>query len=625
MNYWVNLSIIFIIIGFVLFIVAMLILHQRQDSKRYKRDDDRAKFKFDVLMEFIKKRMNEITNENLYSKNFTAEEFKRRKKRIQELKEALNNCNTGDIASKIYVRESLSVLLRDEYHVDENNIDWIIPFDKPNEMSAREKFETLLQLKIKEHGSKALEYLINEFNLDRERKNKPYAITEDDVNQMYKTIVGKKKLQFEDKLRVVSQILYSHYKGFGIVDEIRDMAIDGVMGGVSGSSGKIKGYKSDQDFLKRAVAKKPSNMNSAWILYKGNKKIHLSFLSFEHESELIRVTTNFYKYRRPGQLSESQPAIISDMFDESRITVFRPPLTESWAFFNRKKYDAESVELEEMYPQPNAELPIKTLKFLMKGNCSMAVTGAMGSGKTSLIMALVKYIRSTLTLRIQESDFELNLRSLYPYLNILSFQETDVVSGQAGLDYTKKTDGDVTILGEVATDPVAAWMIQISQVASKFNLFTHHAKKFSLLIDNLINSLLKTGVSKDRESAERQVVQAIDFNTHLHDDRFIERITECIPLELESEDSQSSIEMINNAKTMDEKLSIFVEMGAKYFYQKTSRRQYVARNIIEFRDGQYIAVHPISEERVKEIESNLTEEERLEFKEFIKAYWGQSA
>ena len=33
-----------------------------------------------------------------------------------------------------------------------------------------------------------------------------------------------------------------------------------------------------------------------------------------------------------------------------------------------------------------------------------------------------------------------------------------------GLDVQKKTDGGVNILGEVATDPVAAWMIQMAQV-----------------------------------------------------------------------------------------------------------------------------------------------------------------
>ena len=87
----------------------------------------------------------------------------------------------------------------------------------------------------------------------------------------------------------------------------------------------------------------------------------------------------------------------------------------------------------------------------------------------------------------------MHLRKVYPDRNILTFRETETVSGQEGLDVQKKTDGAVNILGEVATDPVAAWMIQMAQVASKFTMFTHHAKTFDNLILALRNSLLKVG------------------------------------------------------------------------------------------------------------------------------------
>lgn len=89
----------------------------------------------------------------------------------------------------------------------------------------------------------------------------------------------------------------------------------------------------------------------------------------------------------------------------------------------------------------------------------------------------------------------------------------------------------MNILGEVATDEVAAWMVQMAQVASLFTLFTHHAKTFRDLMESLRNSLLKTGVFRDERVAELQVASAIDFDVHLRRDmsgkRYIERITEC--------------------------------------------------------------------------------------------------
>ena len=66
-----------------------------------------------------------------------------------------------------------------------------------------------------------------------------------------------------------------------------------------------------------------------------------------------------------------------------------------------------------------------------------AITGQQGGGKTTLLMAMVRHIYSTLTIRAQEMAFELHLRKLYPERNILTFCETDSISGQEGLDIQK--------------------------------------------------------------------------------------------------------------------------------------------------------------------------------------------
>lgn len=77
-------------------------------------------------------------------------------------------------------------------------------------------------------------------------------------------------------------------------------------------------------------------------------------------------------------------------------------------------------------------------------------------------------------------------------------------------------------------------MIQSAQVASKFTLFTHHAKTFPDLVTALRNSMLRAGVFKNEKTAEEQVVQVLNFDIHLQKDfrgrRYIERVTECIPV-----------------------------------------------------------------------------------------------
>lgn len=170
--------------------------------------------------------------------------------------------------------------------------------------------------------------------------------------------------------------------------------------------------------------------------YKG-KTIHLSFLSFGSERELKRVCQNIYKYNYPGQLSEANGYKVNEMKDGSRVVVVRPPFSESWAFFVRK-FDIQSASLEQLIKGQNADFPIQLLSYLMKGSRITAITGAQGSGKTTLLMAMVKHIYASYTLRVQEMAFELHLRSIYSRRNILSFRETDHISGQQGLDLQKK-------------------------------------------------------------------------------------------------------------------------------------------------------------------------------------------
>lgn len=81
-----------------------------------------------------------------------------------------------------------------------------------------------------------------------------------------------------------------------------------------------------------------------------------------------------------------------------------------------------------------------------------------------------------------ELAFELHLRERYQNRNIVTFRETagmmehGGIGGQEALEVQKKTDGAVSIIGEVVSAKVASWMIESGQTGSLFTIFTHHAK-----------------------------------------------------------------------------------------------------------------------------------------------------
>ena len=242
-----------------------------------------------------------------------------------------------------------------------------------------------------------------------------------------------------------------------------------------------------------------------------------------------------------------------------------------------------------------------------------------------MLMAMIENIYETMNLRITETAFELHLRKVYPTRNILSMRETDTIAGQECLDVQKKTDGSVNIIGEVATDPVASWMIQSAQVASKFTLFTHHAKTFPDLVTALRNSMLRAGVFKNEKTAEEQVVQVLNFDVHLTKDfrgkRYIERITECTPVISKNEYTYDH----RKEKTLEGKFDKFFDNATQFFAKTTDKQSYEYRNILEYIDGEYIITNKISDKNIKEMRLNMTDTDAEQFDDFVARHWGEES
>ena len=382
--------------------------------------------------------------------------------------------------------------------------------------------------------------------------------------------------------------------------------------------------QTDGDYLEQISEHKvPRACDSIWIFFQG-KSIRLAFLSFGTEAELKRVCQNIYKYNNPGQLSDTNGYKINEMKDGSRVVVVRPSFSETWAFFVRK-FDVKRSTLEQWFKgEPGSKESIELLKYLVKGARIVSITGEQGCGKTTMLMGMIENIYETMNIRVQETAFELHLRKIYPTRNILTFRETDTISGQEGLDVQKKTDGSVNIIGEVATDPVAAWMIQAAQVASKFTLFTHHAKTFPNLVTALRNSMLRIGQFNNEKTAEEQVVQVLNFDIHLTKDfrgkRYIERITECIPVEEKNEYTFDH----RKEKTLEGNFDKFFDNATHYFEKITDKKLYTYRNILEYVDGEYIITNPITPENLKEMRMNMDATDLEGFDNFVEKHWGNA-
>ncbi len=165
-------------------------------------------------------------------------------------------------------------------------------------------------------------------------------------------------------------------------------------------------------------------------------------------------------------------------------------------------------------------------------------------------------------------------------------------------------------------------MIQSAQVASKFTLFTHHAKTFPDLVTALRNSMLRAGVFKDERTAEEQVVQVLNFDIHLIKDfrgrRYIERVTECVPVEDKNEYTFDHRE----EKTLEGKMDKFIDNATRFFTKTTNRELYKYVNIMEYHDGTYVLTNPISDKNIREMRNNMDDSDVDAFNKFLQENWG---
>ena len=141
-----NIVLILVVIAVAGYVIYYSIKKKKEAPVETALNVDDKTYTIDMMTEFVKKRLDEITKINLYDIGLSEEELKRRKNKKYELKKALKGCTYGDVNDKKYVKELIYDLLSQEYGVNETNISKAIPFDIPSLLTSQDKFDILIYI-----------------------------------------------------------------------------------------------------------------------------------------------------------------------------------------------------------------------------------------------------------------------------------------------------------------------------------------------------------------------------------------------------------------------------------------------------------------------------------------------
>jgi pilus assembly protein CpaF len=581
--------------------------------------DYKSKITIESLGELVSTELAELVRDDdlmlTTDTHFKAMSYKKR-----TIAKALDECVYGVERAKNMVLSCIRQIIERELPEVQDCME-VVDFNDLYYIEPNIQWEVLIYMVKKQHKTDTMAYLCDKYDLATEREikneltgeiNKRCLFDSTFLSEVLEKELDGHQLEYNEMLDIITILVCQNRFGFGVADTLRGLDIDGFNFGTSGSIRYV--IDGTYNVPYRTV-------NSVWVQLKATW-IHFSFLSFGTEEEMKRIINQLVAWGTTAPMTEKSPYKVNDAYDGARVTAIRPPAGECWACFVRKFSSGLYVK-EKLLNKPrikNWELPSTLIYYLMRGEQTTAFTGQQNTGKTSMMKAAMADV-AMVNIRILEMSFELAIRELYPWKNVLTVKPTDYVSAANLQDLLKKTDGYLSMVGEVAEDIVAARMIQFCLIASAFTIFSHHAKTDADLINGLTNSLVACGEYENHDVAMSTVLDAIKNNVHLDfvkGERVIAFISEIVKLnEIEPYPELKRSE--NVADAIDQLASLQRE----YYTRTTDRVRFTSRHIIEFNPETmtYEAKDGYTEEALRRICSKLKGEDRKNFIAWYRENW----
>lgn len=601
---WILSSLLLVFIVYIIY----YIFKGRVDNN----EDENDVYSISYLCDELKRIINSIINMDIESLNLNKKDLENRKALKRSLSDAVRKCSQGDIISKMIVYARAKSTIANFLGITEEVIHLVIPFDAPDNLSAKDKFEIMMYLQKRDGNNKMFKSICEVAGLDKLKKDErgySYSVTDEDIHEAFKKLY--KPLSYDDKLNILTQRVYEETYGLSAVDlmVMEDTSLDGISGGISGITKDSIGFLEEDAFF--GSFKKNKTHESIWIIYQG-KPIHLAFLSFESKSVLIRICKNIAEHGRSGHLTSSEGGIKTHLADGSRVTVFRPNNAMQWAFFIRKFGSTAYFELKDLITGKGNENPINVIKWAIKGCTNLLFSGDQNSGKTTLTRAAVKEIDNRQPIRTIEADFELYLNDAYADKNILGTRPSERLPFPKLIELIKSTDAHTVLFGETASLEHAKHLIDLLLAGTKRIITTGHWPTSDECISYFVHAMGAYG-SSGSEDVESMVSRLINIDVHCVKDnegnRYIDRITEIIPYSSKEPPKGEGVE-----GKLDE-ISHYLELLAR-------KKTYYTRDIVVYNNGDYKMINPISERLSNIIIKNLPPDERQAFMDFNKVLGG---
>lgn len=387
------------------------------------------------------------------------------------------------------------------------DLNWVIPFNDPEQLTAEEKFAVLLHVRgFKRPNGRdgAFKYLAEKYDSVKKRdegdyESRGFVFNELDIDFIYS--MEDIDLSFADKLEVITQFIYERIFGLMCLDALAYSDVNEV------------GFSDSGQYV------------YCWC----GRKYHLSFLKLTEEEARVVQDRAISFDKSVGQLDKNNPERLCHRADGARITVTQPPYFSARnlciRIFNQSH--ASYSELED-----SEKMRILTAAFVKSGE-SICMQGGLGTGKTTKMETLFDILDDSLHIGTIEDYFEQHIMKKYPNKRIV---EAQAVHNKTLLDAVKtllRMSVDVADIGEVRDGEALYAFLQLAQSVSIAAWFTTHIINPETTVTRLKNMLMGTGRYMTEQAAVMDIIHYINviFQHEIIDGkRMISKVVEIVPL-----------------------------------------------------------------------------------------------
>jgi pilus assembly protein CpaF len=242
-------------------------------------------------------------------------------------------------------------------------------------------------------------------------------------------------------------------------------------------------------------------------------KLYLTGARFKDDAHLKKIIDRIVS-AVGRRIDESSPMVDARLADGSRVNAIVPPLAIDGPILSIRRFSVDPLEIEDLITLESVNPEIsELLKGIVKARLNVLISGGTGTGKTTLLNVLSRFIPSNERIVTIEDSAELQLKQEHVVRLETRPPNIEGAGEIAQRDLVRNSlrmRPDRIIVGEVRGDEVLD-MLQAMNTGHDGSLTTIHANSTRDALLRLETLVAMSGLSIPNEAVRKYISSAIDI------------------------------------------------------------------------------------------------------------------